>query len=310
MNIGIIDLDTSHPQNWIPIERELGHEIVGVWDGGSVHPPAYVAEFARAHAIPQVFPSLDEMVTAVDCVILHGCDWDTHIAKARPFVEAGKAVLIDKPLAGNLRDLQQIRDWRIHGARIAGGSSLLFAEECAAWLSLPLAERGNPHSVFCGCGVDEFNYGIHAYALAISLLGGGVVSAQFLTASPQQHVRLRWSDGRSATIVVGAAAVWLPFYATVVSDRTVHHFTANVGTLYRRLLEQTLPYLAGESDTAPLDLDVWLLPETCALAARASQQRAGQEVKLQDQELLQASYAGQPFAESYRHMKYPVQASG
>jgi len=32
MKIGIVDLDTSHPQNWIPIERELGHEVVGLWD--------------------------------------------------------------------------------------------------------------------------------------------------------------------------------------------------------------------------------------------------------------------------------------
>ena len=28
MRIGIVDLDTSHPQNWIPIEREMGHDIV------------------------------------------------------------------------------------------------------------------------------------------------------------------------------------------------------------------------------------------------------------------------------------------
>ena len=42
MRIGVVDLDTSHPQNWIPIERELGHEVVGVWDGGSVHPAEYV----------------------------------------------------------------------------------------------------------------------------------------------------------------------------------------------------------------------------------------------------------------------------
>ena len=38
MRIGIVDLDTSHPANWIPIERELGHEIVGVFDSGDVHP--------------------------------------------------------------------------------------------------------------------------------------------------------------------------------------------------------------------------------------------------------------------------------
>ena len=38
MRIGIVDVDTSHPQNWIPIERELGHEVVGLWDAGAVHP--------------------------------------------------------------------------------------------------------------------------------------------------------------------------------------------------------------------------------------------------------------------------------
>ena len=38
MRIGIVDLDTSHPQNWIPLERELGHDVVGIWDGGAVHP--------------------------------------------------------------------------------------------------------------------------------------------------------------------------------------------------------------------------------------------------------------------------------
>jgi hypothetical protein len=46
LRIDIVDLDTSHPQNWIPLERELGHEVVGVWDGGTVHPPEYVTQFA------------------------------------------------------------------------------------------------------------------------------------------------------------------------------------------------------------------------------------------------------------------------
>ena len=43
MRIGVVDVDTSHPENWIPIERELGHELVGVWDGGAVHPPEWCA---------------------------------------------------------------------------------------------------------------------------------------------------------------------------------------------------------------------------------------------------------------------------
>ena len=105
MKIGVVDLDTSHPQNWIPIERELGHDVVGVWDGGSVHPPKYVRDFAAEHNIPRVYESLDELAADVDCAIVHGCDWDTHIAKSHPFIEAGKSVLVDKPIAGNLADL-------------------------------------------------------------------------------------------------------------------------------------------------------------------------------------------------------------
>src|SRR5437016_716998 len=109
MKIGIVDLDTSHPAAWVPIERALGHEIVGVLDSGAVHPPGYAERFASEHQIPRVFASIHEMVEHVDCAIVHSCDWDTHVDKARPFIAAGKAVLIDKPLAGNLRDLMQLQ---------------------------------------------------------------------------------------------------------------------------------------------------------------------------------------------------------
>src|SRR5947209_1605242 len=115
MKIGIVDLDTSHPQNWIPIERELGHEVAGIWDGGAVHPTEYVTKFAAEKEVPRIYSSLEEMARDVDIAIVHGCDWDTHIPKARPFIEAGKSVLLDKPMAGNLRDLRQIVQWANEG---------------------------------------------------------------------------------------------------------------------------------------------------------------------------------------------------
>ena len=135
MKIGIVDVDTSHPQNWIPLERELGHEVVGLWDGGAVHPPEYVREFAREHEVGRVYEDLDEMVGEVDCAVIHGCDWDSHIPKARPFVEAGKAVLIDKPMVGNLGDARQLLEWAAQGKRISGGSSLRFAREIQDYLA-------------------------------------------------------------------------------------------------------------------------------------------------------------------------------
>lgn len=305
MRIGIVDLDTSHPQNWVPIERELGHEVVGVWDGGSVHPAGYAEKFAREHRIPRVYPTLEEMAREVDCAILHGCDWDTHIAKARPFIEAGKAVLVDKPLAGNLRDLNQLRRWAQAGARISGGSSLRFCAETREWLARPVSERGTPHTALCGCAVDEFNYGIHAYAMLLGIMGPGVRSVQHLGQSVQRRIRVNWPDGRMGLLVIGTAAAWMPFYATVVTEKTVAQYQADAGKLYRALLEAVLPYLAGETDRPPVPMEALIEPELCALAARKSWLEGDREVFLAELCEEDEGYDGETFAEEYRKAKYP-----
>jgi hypothetical protein len=313
MRVGLVDLDTSHPQNWVPIIRRLGHEIVGVWDGGDVHPQGYSQKFAADHQIPTVFADLESMVGAVDCAIIHSCNWDSHVPKARPFIEAGKAVLLDKPLAGKLSDIEQIRQWASSGARIAGGSSLLFAYEVQQWLAQPVTERGQAHTVLCGCAVDEFNYGIHAYAMLTGLLGAGAASVRHLNHHVQDLFQVKWQDGRTGLLSVGAAAKWMPFYATIVTELDVHNIVIrDASQLYAALLESVLPYLAGESNTPPLPVETWFQPELCALAARYSRLHNDQAVQLADlPELLRGAddgYDGTTFAHGYRRARYPQAA--
>lgn len=305
MKIGIVDLDTSHPENWIPIEREMGHEVVGLCDGGSVHPGGYAEQFAAKHSIPVVFAALEEMVDAVDCAIIHGCDWDTHVAKARPFVEAGKAVLIDKPLAGNVRDLHAVRSWARNGARITGGSSLRFCRETRDWLARPADERGAPDTVLCGCAVDEFNYGIHAYSMLAGIMGGGARSVRSLGQGVQRRVEVRWGDGRSGLLVIGKAAAWIPFYASVTTQKSCVQYVADNARLYRALLAAVLPYLAGETADPPVSPDDLIEPELWALAARQSWLNGDREVLLSDIDPHDSGYDGAVFASEYRAMKYP-----
>ena len=305
MKIGIVDLDTSHPQNWVPIERELGHEVAGVWDGGSVHPPDYMGKFIMDHNIPRVFMSLEEMAAEVDCAVIHGCDWDTHVEKARPFVEAGKSVLIDKPMAGKLRDLNRIKEWVRDGARISGGSSLRFCVETRDWLAKPVEERGAPHTVFCGCGVDEFNYGIHAYSMMSGIMGPGVERARHLGAGPQHRIQITWRDGRQAFLVVGKSEAWQPFYASIVTGKGVTQYQADAGKLYRGLLEAVLPYLARKTDVPPVPIDDLLEPELCALAARRSWLEGDREVALAELSESDDGYDGKAFAVEYRRARYP-----
>jgi hypothetical protein len=305
MRIGVVDLDTSHPQNWIPLERELGHEVVGLWDGGAVHPPGYAARFAAEHGVPRVFGRLEDMVAEVDCAIVHGCDWDTHLSKARPFVAARKAVLLDKPMVGKARDLDELRGWAARGVRVSGGSSLRFCVESREWLARPVEERGTPHTVVCGCGVDEFNYGIHAYAMMAGITGGGAHSVRHLGQGVQRRVQVRWADGRLGILVIGATPQWLPFWATVATERGVTSYQADSARLYRALLEQTLPYLAGQVAAPPLPIDELLEPERWALAARRSWTEGDREVLLSELVDDDTGYDGAAFASEYRQKRYP-----
>jgi hypothetical protein len=305
MKIGLVDLDTSHPAAWIPIERELGHEIVGVWDGGSIHPRGYAQKFAAEQKVPHVFADLAEMAREVDCAILHGCNWDMHVEKSRPFLEHGKSVLIDKPIAGHPADLNVLVDEAGHGARITGGSSLRFCSEVQSWLAKPLEQRGTPETVFCGCGVDEFNYGIHAYSMLCGLMGPGIRSVRHLSKSGQRRIEVKWADGRTGYLTVGAAKAYLPFYATVVTERGVTHLQADNGRLYRAFLETVLPYLARKTDTPPVPFAALTEAERCAIAARRSWMERDKEVRLSDLGDSRQGYDGRAFAEEYRKSKYP-----
>lgn len=296
--IGLVDLDTSHPGNWVPIIRSLGYEPAGVYDSGTVHPQGYAHRFAEKHDAGQVYRSLEDMADDVDIAVIHSCNWDVHTARALPFVERGKAILIDKPLCGNARDLYRLLEWESRGIRITGGSSLRVCREVQQWLS----EHPSPEETVyacAGCGVDEFNYGIHAYSLLHGLFGAGMESVRHLGTRGQQQVEIVWADGRRGLIGVGPTKQHIPFYATIATQTDVAHFQVDNRHLYRSLLETSLPYLAGIGP-APIPLSGLIEAELAAVAAKVSRSGGGAPVKLADIPLDDPGYDGRSFAETYR----------
>ncbi len=306
--LGLVGLCTSHPSKWVPLIRQLSAErhldigVCAAWDSGQTRPVGFAKQFCVEHSIPRAFDRLDDMAGEVDGVIIHTADWDQHVPQARVFVEAGKSVLIDKPLVGNVRDAKQLLDWAAAGHRITGGSSLRFAREVRDWLARPVAERGELQTAFAGCGTDEFNYGIHAYALLSAMMGPGASSAQYLGTCGQRLVKVTWSNGKMGFLSVGQAAP-LPFHVTAVTTTTVFQAIVDPDHLYRGLLEVCLPYLCGITNTPPLPLDQLLEPELVAFAARQSWLHQGAVVKLNELSPKDPGYDGNAFAEAYRHAR-------
>lgn len=298
LRIGIVDLDTSHPANWVPIIKELGHEVVAVFDGETVHDHGYALQFAKKHEIPFVYESLEEMAPHVDAAIIHSVNWDLHMERARPFVEAGKSLLIDKPMAGNLRDVRQLIEWERSGVRLIGGSSLSVCEEVKAW-HVQHDPADSIITVLAGCSVDDFNYGIHAFYLLQAIMGPGIVSVRSTGVHLQHQIELLWRDGRKGLLSVGATKGYLPFYATIVTENTVKHIQVDNSQLYRSFLGASLPYLAGEAEPF-LPIRQLLEVELAALAARSSLLAGGQPVALEQLSAEDPDYDGAAFAAQYR----------
>lgn len=300
--IALVDIDTSHPAVFIPKLRSFGYEICGIFDSAAVHPPDVVAAFAEKHGVP-LFQTREEAISLCEIGLIHSANWDVHLEHAKSFLQQGRGVFIDKPFAGNVADLCEIKNLVAAGGRISGGSCMLFVDEVE---KLRLSEFP-PHSVVTGCGVDVFNYGIHAFAAAIGILGFGVRAARFNNEGRLNSATLKWSDDRSATILFGSHA-WLPTFITAVSEKGVHQCTVGSQNLYEPLLQRCLAFLSGEGENPYGTPANMIEPELACLAVEKSRRNNGSWVEMDADGLEGISFDGASFVQGYRESRYPRSA--
>ena len=305
--IGLVGLCTSHPECWVPVMRDLTNEglvdieVVAAWDSGETRPEGFAKTFAKDFNIPYTPDTLEEMLPLVDGVIVHTTNWDKHLEQARIFVEAGKAVYLDKPVAGNLEEINQILDWIKQGKRVTGGSVLRFCREVIACRDEVAAAGETIYTGYSCIGVDDYNYGIHGYATLIAAMGPEVVSVQYVGSSNQKQILIKFSNGRVGILTVGKTK-WLPFNLTATTGSKVHQVAVDNMQLYRAMLEKVMPYFTGKTDEVPLEATSLVMPELTALAAKQSWLNNGAEVFITDI-AKEISYDGGQFAREYRRAR-------
>ena len=305
--IGLVGLCTSHPEAWVPVIRDLTKEglvdveVVACWDSGETRPADFAKTFAKDFNIPYTPATLEEMLPLVDGVIVHTTNWDKHLEQARIFVEANKAVYLDKPVAGNLDEINQILDWIKQGKRVTGGSVLRYCYEVVACRKAVEEANETIYTGYSVIGVDDFNYGIHGYATLIAAMGSDVLSVQYIGSSNQKQIMIKFVNGRLGILTVGKTK-WLPFNLTATTATKVHQVKVDNMKLYRAMLESVLPYFTGKTDEVPLEAMSLVMPELTALAAKQSWQNNGAEVFITDIEK-NISYDGTQFATEYRRTR-------
>lgn len=167
-------------------------------DGG------FTAEHVAACArIPHVVEKPEDVIGHVDAVIVATDIGAEHVARCRPFVEAGLPLFVDKPLADNAGDLATFARWVREGRAILSSSAMRYAKE---FLPYRLSTHDLGALRFAGIAVAKSweRYGIHALEAIYPFLGPGFLSVRNTGTAERNVVHLKHRSGVDAVAVVSA----------------------------------------------------------------------------------------------------------
>ena len=146
---------------------------------------------AKCSLIPNVVDRPEEMIGKVDAVIIATDIGSEHVERARPFIEAGIPLFIDKPLCDNREDLEFFKKARANGARIISSSSMRYCKEFAPYLNGNFHEVGNPRLITYSMPKKWETYGIHALEAVFALTGPGFISIRNTGSERRNIVHLK-----------------------------------------------------------------------------------------------------------------------
>lgn len=155
-------------------------------------------QVAEASLIENVVTNAEDMIGQVDAVILARDDGENHLAMAKPFIEEGIPIFIDKPLTENAKDLREFVRYYEEAKPIMSCSSVRY------WRSiLGLKSKTHLGRILTANAVTPKywrTYGIHLIEGIYAVMGGGVESAQNVGLAGEEIVHIRYTDGRHAVL--------------------------------------------------------------------------------------------------------------
>jgi predicted dehydrogenase len=299
LKLGLVDFDTSHvvqfskrinhvgiaEDQWV----EGGRVTLGYAGASEITPQEtidrYVAQ-CREECGVELVDRPEELLGRVDAVFVESQGGGAHLERARPFLETGLPVFIDKPYANSVEDAKAIaRLAREKGAPVFSASSLRYALEIQEIRSNREERGGVCGAEACSPGSlhpknpGMLHYGIHAVETLYALMGPGCRSVSCASAPTGDVATGVWDDGRIGSVrAIRQGAQPFAFAAYCEKGLALRQIDANF--IYRELLKRIMEmFRTGE---APLDIRETIEIIAFIDAARLSSERGGVPVDLED----------------------------
>ena len=172
-----------------------GARVTHIWTDD----PADAPTVAKASLIEHVVARPEDVIGHVDAAIIATDDGDDHVRRARPFIEAGVPVFVDKPMATNVADLDQFLRWHLEGKTILSTSGMRYAPEIRQ-ITERREQLGELRWLTSFTSKTWERYGIHALEAIYPVLGPGIIGAQTNHQAGSDIVHLTHSSGVQVTL--------------------------------------------------------------------------------------------------------------
>ena len=295
IKVGIIGLDTSHVIAFTKLLNDTTHaqyvpgaKVVAAYKGGSpdiesshTRVEGYTAELEKDFGV-QIVPTIEELCTLVDAVLLESVDGRPHLEQVKPVFAAGKPVFIDKPVAGTLKDAIEIyKLGKQHNVAWFSSSSYRFYDSMTALMKEDVGDiRG---AISYGPShlepthPDFFWYGVHPVEALYTALGTGCVSVVRTHTPHTDVVTGVWADGKVGTLR-GLRDQATPHQVTIFGTKKVAQ--QNGGGDYAPLVAEIVKFF--QTGVVPVDPKITVEMFAFMEAADESKRRGGAPVTLEE----------------------------
>jgi len=306
IKFGAIDIDTSHPLGFSTyLSKGERGRYVAVYNSG-FRERDEVEAFAKKNGL-KICSTIEELCSLVDVAVIHSCNWDKHLPTLKKVLSCGKTAFVDKPVVGNMREVEEFLEISKSGADIIGTSALRYCDEVVN-LKADMKEKGiSPMHTVVTVGVDDFNYAVHAVEMILELnIETEPVSVTYLGGNKmgklsRESYLIKFENGATAEYII-INGKFLMFNTIVVTSSTEgnsdHCFYTDNKQFYRAMLDLVLDKMEGKNNALTTCSDMAKSIKVM-LAGKASRTLGAGEVPLSSQLLYEVRYDGYEFEKSY-----------
>lgn len=197
---------------------------------------------------PMIVDHYLDMIGEVDAVIIARDDYEQHMTMAKPFLEAGIKVLIDKPLTLCLDELLAFKPY-LYQAQLMSVAGLRFAKELDE-IRGQISQLGELKYIQTAIVMDWEKYGIHIIDAVLGMINEVPQSIEYAQSTAGLYV-ITFRSGLVWTVnMLGQAAKTFSIEVWGDKQRKQVEITDNF-SMFRRLLYRFVKLVQDEEKLIP-----------------------------------------------------------